>query len=639
MKKILLAIIFFAVSTGLFASPARPVAVKLMQPDGQIVEVFLRGDEKIRWMESPDGYTLLRNAVDAIVYAMLDPDGNLIPSDILYAEPALRSSSTASQIANIPKNLRFSSEQINQKMTLWNEKNQKMTQNTPARRSPFSGSALRAAKQEKAKAICVLMQFRDDDKKMTRSTDDFNLLMNQPGYSKGGEHGSVRDFYFENSYGQLDMDVTVVGPYTSEKMMDYYGRNDSQGWDSDPWALAEEAARAAFGTAGVNPADFDNDGDGYIDAMHVIYAGYGEEGGGAANTIWAHEAWFSRDLIFNDHNTGATVRLSNYSCSPELNGNSGTNITHIGVICHEFGHIFGSPDYYDIDGDASGGEFKGTGRWDLMSTGSWNGPNQNGSCPAHINMYQKIQNGWVEPIWLDTDQTQKQYSNIPNSAQNAIVYVLPSSDSDVEFYIIENRQKIGFDYYVPGHGLLIYHANLNDRDYYWNEVNMGYPQKMYPVCASSNVAIPNSSVASYGEINTAGCPFPGTSGKTDFTNLSTPQLTGISGIGGGLINITDLDGLVSFSTAFYDTSIKQVDAASQFAVYPNPVRQGGTVTVKSDFSGFMPRLAVYNLAGMKISETTLSGSASEWRPDLPKGAYLLRLTDGLRTATSKIAVE
>ena len=68
--------------------------------------------------------------------------------------------------------------------------------------------------------------------------------------------------------------------------MSYYGGNDASGSDSNPRALVTEAVNAADAT--VNFADFDNDNDGTVDGVYVIYAGYGEEAGGGADCIWAH---------------------------------------------------------------------------------------------------------------------------------------------------------------------------------------------------------------------------------------------------------------------------------------------------------------------------------------------------------------
>ncbi|MDR1610004.1 MAG: M6 family metalloprotease domain-containing protein [Candidatus Symbiothrix sp.] len=501
-----------------FAVPAYPGLVKIKQPGGEEISVYLKGDEKVHWMESPDGHSLMYDSDKRIVFATTDETGNMIPSPIVFQDARLRSSATGKQIAGIPKNLRYSASQIKTLKEIWN-----LTGNLT------ENASLRAATGT-VRAVCALVQF--PDKSLVKTKEEFDQLLNQTGYSSDGAKGSVRDFYYENSYGQLDLTITVVGPYTATENLAYYGENDGNNKNRYAQELARDVASYTFGQSGINPADYDNDNDGYIDAFHFIYAGYGEEAGGGENTIWAHESGFSALNLDGK-------KLNVYSCSPELRGNSGSGITRIGVVCHEMGHIFGSPDYYDVD-DA-GGDFTGTGYWDLMASGSWNG---GGSSPAHINMYQKIQLGWVNPTTLNTAQT---ITNMKGSAKNAIAYTYNTSVAD-EYYVLENRQQEGFDSYVPGPGLLIYHISVEDRDIAYNLVNNTHPQKVYPVCASSTSKTPDATPASYGNINSAGCPFPGTSGNTSFTDYTTPSAVTWKGTNSAkpITEISESEGMISF---------------------------------------------------------------------------------------------
>jgi len=528
---VLLTIVLF-ISTAIeaLASPAFPGKIKKVQPDGSTISLYMKGDERIHWMESEDGYSLLYDKNRSIVYATVDKDGNMVPSSVAARDVSLRSTSDQSFLKGISKKLNYSPTQINTAKTIW-----KMVQ---------KDSNLFRSSVGTAHAICALVNFQD--KQLVKTAADFDALMNQVGYSKGGDKGSVHDYYLENSYNQLNLVITVAGPYTVSKPWAYYGQNDITGSDSLPLVLefATEVAKLAFNDKNINPAEYDNDNDGYIDAFHIIYAGYGEESGGDPNSIWSHEFGFNPALTFGNK------KLDIYSCSPELCGNSGTNITHIGVVCHEMGHVFGSPDFYD----ASGGSFIGTGQWDLMASGSWNGPgvwdntgsiySNVGSCPAHINMYQKIQNGWVTPIVLTQAQT---ITNMPNSAKNATAYRYNTSTPG-EYYILENRQKTGFDQYVPGNGLLIYHVSLTNSDIQSNTVNTGTPQKMYPVCASATTN-PNVTPASYGNINSAGCPFPGTSNKSSFTDYTIPSATSWKGANTlkPVTEIQEQNGTISFN--------------------------------------------------------------------------------------------
>ncbi|MDR1632578.1 MAG: M6 family metalloprotease domain-containing protein [Dysgonamonadaceae bacterium] len=510
---------------GVVAVPAYPGLVKLLQPSGEEITVNMRGDEKVHWMESPDGYSLMYDKDKRIVFATTDETGNMVPSSIVYRDALLRSS-IDKQLANIPKRLRYSASQVSMLKKIWDVTKSSMEQAAPK------------AATGTIRAICPLVGFPNLSFKKTK--EEFEQLMNQAGYTANGAKGSVHDFYHENSYGQMNLVVTVVGPYTASHDLNYYGGNESGGNEniSHMIELAREIAKYTFNEPDVNPADYDNDGDGYIDAFHFIFAGYGEESSGNEDDIWSHALpGFTPAFTFGNK------ILNRYSCSPELRGNKGSNITRIGVICHEMGHIFGLPDFYDADGDGSGGNYSGTGFWDLMAEGSWNGAKYDGSSPAHINMYSKIQLGWVDPVILDSPQD---IIGMPNSAMYPDAYVYNTSIPG-EYYVLENRQKEGFDNYIPGSGLLIYHVSLTDENNRDNTVNNAHPQRMYPVCASSRYQIP-SGLGSYGAINSAGCPFPGTSRNTSFTDATTPAAftwTGMK-VNRPVTEIREQDKLISF---------------------------------------------------------------------------------------------
>ncbi|MDR3184640.1 MAG: M6 family metalloprotease domain-containing protein [Prevotellaceae bacterium] len=507
---------------GLQAAPAEPATIRKVQPDGTEITIIQRGDEKVHWMETLDGYTLLYDAEQYVVYATTDPAGNLIPSNMRY--PGDRPGAQAPAIDGttpLQKGLRYSPAQVAVLRQLWE----------------VAGTAQRAAPSPVTgtkKALCVLMQY--PDMPMVKTGQDFDNLLNQVGYSHDGAVGSVRDFYYENSYGQMTLEITVAGPYTAAHNHNSYGDKSGSYGGAD---LAREAITAVSNDGSINLQDFAN-ADNRLETFHMIFAGHGSEASGAGTDIWSHKWVLSSPLPLN----GVTVY--DYSCSPELRKATGTGITHVGVICHELCHVFGAPDYYDTDG-GYGGSFLGTGNWDLMANGMWNGPDEAswGTVPAHINMFQKIQYGWVRPVELTGSQT---ITGMPNSASSPTAYVINTGSSG-EQYILENRQRTGFDRQVPGHGLLIYHVHPSLLNSEGNTVNARHPQRLYPVCANAAIAKPNADPNSYGSINSTGCPFPGSSGKTYFTDATIPMsfswTTG-EGIQSPITGIAETDGRISF---------------------------------------------------------------------------------------------
>ena len=507
-KKITLWLILCLLSIvghNVLAVTAVPWPVEKTQPDGSTITVLLRGDEKVHWMESLDGYTLMYDTQRYIVYATQDADNNMVPSTV-------RLSATSVAPSGVEKGLLYSPVQTRMMQQIWDVADD----DTPLRALP-TGSR---------KALCVLMSFTN--KAFTKSNAELETLFNQVGLypADGSIKGSVRDFYRENSYGQLDLTVTIVGPYLASNTTSYFATHEQE--------FAAQAINEAFND-GVDLTEFAVDVNGTLtlETFHILYAGYGDEAIDNGQQIWAHKYQLSPSLTLGG------VRVSVYSCSPELRGSNGNNTTYIGVICHELNHVFGAPDYYDTN-YASGGQFSGAGNWCLMSSGSWN---NGGLQPGHMNMLQKILYNWVTPVEL-TSYTE--VTGMPNSAMNAVAYKI-SANSNGEQYILENRQQTGFDSSLPGHGLLIWHAHQNAVN--GNANNTSHPQQFYPVVASSRYQIPTSTPATYGLVNSSGAPFPGSSEKQSFTSKTTPAMftwVDTQPIAKPLTEITETGDLISF---------------------------------------------------------------------------------------------
>ncbi len=409
-KKILFTFTILFAVTYIYSVPAYPGLIKFTQPDGKVIEIYMKGDEKVRWAETADGYSLLFNKQGFYEYATLDEYGNMIPSGVVAMDEKNRTAEDIVLLMATAKKLTFNREQVAMMKQIWDiyDKDSRVTKSFPT-----TGNR---------KLIAILIGFTD--KPFTKTQSDFNNLFNQVGYTLGGATGSVKDYYLENSYNQFNLTVDIAGPYTASQNMAYYGGNDAQGNDQKPRELFQEAINLA--DPDVNYSNYDNDGDGYVDGVYMIYAGYGEEAGGGANAIWAH-AWALPSPVIKDG-----VRLQRYSCSAELSGSSGSTITRIGVICHEFGHVLGAPDYYDTN-YGTNGEYDGTGNWDLMASGSWN---NNGATPAHHNAYSKcyIYN-WATPTVLTTAQQ----VTMNSAEQNQTSFYRYNTTTTNEYFLLENR--------------------------------------------------------------------------------------------------------------------------------------------------------------------------------------------------------
>ena len=106
--------------------------------------------------------------------------------------------------------------------------------------------------------LIILMGFQD--KHFNVAPVFVRNMFNQVNYSMNYAKGSVRDFYYENSYGQFILQADVVGPYVTDSNAAFYGNNV----DGDYQAFAREAFIAA--SSSVNFSNYDNDNDSWNDS-------------------------------------------------------------------------------------------------------------------------------------------------------------------------------------------------------------------------------------------------------------------------------------------------------------------------------------------------------------------------------------
>ncbi len=304
------------------------------------------------------------------------------------------------------------------------------------------------------KAIMILVNFNDVKYEASHTNALFQKIANQENYTEGKFEGSMADYFKAQSRGKFTLDFDVVGPVTVSKKQSYYGSNDSGGNDMHPGEMVVEAVTLAKNQiSDWTPYDWDNDG--YVDQVYVVYAGKGEADGGAETTIWPHAYDLSSSKAYGDGSgpvtVGTNLKVNSYACGPELNGQTG-DITGIGVMCHEYSHCLGYPDFYDID--YSGGQ--GMGEWDLMDSGSYNGDSYQ---PAGYTSYERWFAGWETPIELGAEDVN--VTDMKSLQNGGEFYIIYNDNNANEYYLLENRQFEGWDASLPYAGLLILHCDYN----------------------------------------------------------------------------------------------------------------------------------------------------------------------------------
>lgn len=405
----------------------------------------------------------------------------------------------------------------------------------------------------KKKGIVILINYKDTKFKAANTQSVFNNRFNQVGYNASGYVGSVHDYFYDQSYGQLDLTFDVIGPVTVSQNMSYYGANDYYGDDKRPATMVIEALKLI--DSQVNFRDYDWDGDGEVDQVFCIYAGQGEAASNIDETIWPHEWSLAEAAEYGDGDGIQTldgVKIDTYAVSCELADAS--TIDGLGTACHEFSHCLGYADLYDTD--YSGGQ--GMMGWDLMDGGSYNGPSEIGEVPAPYTSFERWWAGWM--TLTELTQPCKVEGMKPLTSQPE-AYVIYNQANRNEYYLLENHQQEKWDSYTGGHGMMILHVDY-DKAVWQNNAPNDNPsrQRMTFIPADNNYGTKMTyGSGQYGWYATpaqiAGDPWPGTSRKTAFTDTSTPaailynaNVDGRKYLGKPIENISESQtGLISFN--------------------------------------------------------------------------------------------
>lgn len=604
------------------AVSADPEPVNVTQPDGSQITISLHGSEKQHYTRTPDHYTVLQDTDGYYKYA-IDSLGIIKPGKIRARNKADRKPDELRFLNTIQPYVR--GKRSNSPLILYHSKRD----SSSIKRIGLSPTPLRSTTAVTKKYLIILVSFTDVA--FTKINDDFSNMLNQTGYRPEGAigyTGSVKDYYSENSTNAFLPQFDVYGPVTLSQNMAYYGGNDSEGNDLRPREMILEACAKINSQYNINFSQYDNDHDGEIDNVAVFYAGYAESSGAPANTIWPHQWSVTGATGVKRYNN---VNLNTYSCSSELKGASGATMVGIGTFCHEFGHVLGLPDLYDTDAEYNG-LFYDSNKYNLMASGNYN---NGGNTPPYLSIFEREILGWASATKLSTNTTVTGVEQI--GASNKAYYMLTNptpapGESRTEWFYLENRQMTGWDSYIPGHGLVISHVDLNDSSVtkYWSQ-GLGNAYASHP-CYDLKEA---DGIAD--NDTRAGDPFPGTSGRTFFTDEGTPNALSWSGLASNkpITQIAEANSMISFN--FVDNSSEAPTGIEIAPANDEPVISTGAcqITISNILSHVAIRL--YDISGKLIRQMTTNNS----RIDIPvgmKGIYIVQINQNGSEKSVKVPV-
>jgi len=584
----------FSLST--FAIPARRTPFTVTQSDGSTLTLMLIGDETLHFLSTTDNIPV-KEVNGAYFYATMSD--SLCATSVLAHNLEQRTDTEMAFIENIRDGVQkaVASTWTSRVKARNARRIQKRVANTNAANARKTFGLPSTIKGEK-KGIVILVNFANLKMKGTSTKEAFNNQFNQEGYNSNSHVGSVRDYFLDQSYGQLTIDFDVIGPVTLSKSYSYYGQNNSNGDDMHPGEMAAEACKLAD-KLGVDFTKYDWDGDKEVDQVFIIYAGYGEHYGASKSTIWPHEFTLSEAQETYDGNGPITldgVKIDTYAASCELRGTSGANIDGIGTACHEFSHCFGLPDTYDT---SYKGGF-GMGDWDVLDSGSYNG-SINSSVPSGYTAYERWFAGWLDLKELNSPCDVTDFKDLGTYPEAFIIYNDGNRD---EYFILENRQNTKWFNYVNSiegltHGMLVTHVDYDSTAWVIDEVNNDAShQRMTIIPADKNYGTYRTTADGQGYYTSTqsqleGDLFPGAKNITSLTNNSHYSC------GGKLFNM-NTDGSYYMNKPI--TEIKETDGKISFKF------RGGAAasSINDNISSEKTESIFFNLRGEKIQGSPTS---------------------------------
>lgn len=522
----------------LSAKPAKPGLLSVPTADGSHITVRLTGDEFYHQYFTEDGYPLFEKEGN-FYYCNFDANGNVIDSGIKAGEKSTRTAAVNAFLSKVDMST------LESRISLAASRSPRRASlqagalpfNAPARAGegevdgpPYEKGYglfpdLRFPAYGDQKAIVILVEYTDVKFNKNYPSgvtpyDYFNRMLNEDGFDLYGGTGSAAQYFRENSNSNFRPQFDVYGPVTLSRNQAYYGGNNYMGNDQHPADMVKEACEQLDSI--VDFRDYDRNGDGVVDNVFVFYAGRGEASGGSANTVWPH-SWNMASAGYGNLKFDG-VRIHTYGCTNEWENQRPDGV---GTFIHEFSHVMGLPDLYATSYTSS---FT-PGEWSALDYGPYN---NNGMTPPNYGAFERYALGWIKPREIDRAVT----GTLQPITENVCGVI--RTPLETEFFLVENRQQHGWDAFIPGHGMLVWHIQYDSTVWQNNVVN-NTPSHQYVDIEEAD--------GTQSDYSRGGDCFPGTAGKTAFTSETIPAMKTWLGtaVDYPITDIAESDGVVTFN--------------------------------------------------------------------------------------------
>lgn len=517
--------------TTVSATAQRRQAATFVQSDGTSVTVSRVHKGQIGFYATNDGLALLRNAQGDFCYTLLQ-DTMLVATDILAHNFDERSAdeqrAAAARFATASEAMArlFPHTQASRRHAL---KLIPSTNNGIGSYGESLGGVVPSI--GKHRIPVVMAEFADKTFQPYSTKEKITRWLNEEGYNdeKLGA-GSVRDYFYDQSNGMLELNYEVVAKVTLPQNYAYYGADANGRIDPNRNLFFDDVIRLAQ-EQGVDFSQYVAEGASGVYNVAIVFAGQGEQSSslkeaGSDDYLWA--------CFVQGKRTYNGVPILSFFISNEVfpsyvddsgklvTDSQGNYITQsvmtdgIGVFCHEMGHALGLPDFYYTGSDHVIPDTLNTmGLWSVMDMGNYV---NNGYWPVGYNAYELACLGWMEAVELKEAQVATLAPIYQSDSEHPRAYIIRNATVPTDFLMLENRQQGKWYPSAMGHGMLVTHVDYNASIWSANIINNTPDHQRFSYIPADD---DKGNVGMQSKDQLQGDLFPGTTGKTSLTDNSS----------------------------------------------------------------------------------------------------------------------